>query len=363
MANQAGRLLKLHKASCQLQERNEKLRITKLKLHHVIKHSKIGIWQFNLKKRSIKVGAQWLRLIGQSTSKPYTITPHKWFNLIHHEDKINFVQKIKECINNSPHEINAKYRMRHKKGNWRWIHCKGSFVKDTGSSSPSIFMGTHTDITSLMEVNHKLLNRNTYIETIIENSPIGIATYCTSSGKTFFMNPRLTADTGWKISDIPNKDIFYTRVFPNLKYRKKIKNQFLSDIMSGNKENMVWENIKMTCKNGNQRIFNIKNVPIPEQNLMISYANDVTEKYHYIRDIEWKNQKFQHIAWVQSHEVRAPLARIMGIVDMIQEFTNNLDPELEFLLKETLNSANELDSIIKKITSLTVTKDYENYQY
>src|SRR5690606_14994683 len=39
-------------------------------------------------------------------------------------------------------------------------------------------------------------------------------------------------------------------------------------------------------------------------------ANDITEKLYHIEAIEAQNKKLQEIAWMQSHMVRAPLARI-----------------------------------------------------
>jgi signal transduction histidine kinase len=56
---------------------------------------------------------------------------------------------------------------------------------------------------------------------------------------------------------------------------------------------------------------------------------------------------------MQSHLVRAPLARIMGITDLIQNDTVKNEIELHDLLKHLLNSANELDTIIKDISDKT----------
>src|SRR5665213_195306 len=41
-------------------------------------------------------------------------------------------------------------------------------------------------------------------------------------------------------------------------------------------------------------------------------ANDITERIKYIGAIEKQNEKLREIAWIQSHIVRAPLARMLG---------------------------------------------------
>lgn len=65
--------------------------------------------------------------------------------------------------------------------------------------------------------------------------------------------------------------------------------------------------------------------------------------------------KMANIAWQQSHVVRAPLARIMGLVSLLYEgrLSNN-DIEKNNLYEAILQSANELDSVIREINDNTI---------
>lgn len=77
-------------------------------------------------------------------------------------------------------------------------------------------------------------------------------------------------------------------------------------------------------------------------------VHDITERNEYLKTIENQNKVLQEIAWEQSHIVRAPLARMMGLFGMIDD--KGLDKkERKFLRKEILNSATEIDNIIKQI--------------
>ncbi len=78
-------------------------------------------------------------------------------------------------------------------------------------------------------------------------------------------------------------------------------------------------------------------------------AHDITDRLYYIDAIETQNKKLQEIAWMQSHLVRAPVARIMGLIDLIQHVPNSGIEDNE-LLNEILNSAIELDNILRNIT-------------
>ncbi len=70
------------------------------------------------------------------------------------------------------------------------------------------------------------------------------------------------------------------------------------------------------------------------------------KKYSF--NIEEQNKKLREIAWTQSHIVRAPVARLMGIIELFKE--NMLDTsEKEKMLDHIQESAMELDDIIKEI--------------
>lgn len=76
-------------------------------------------------------------------------------------------------------------------------------------------------------------------------------------------------------------------------------------------------------------------------------ATDITERYNYIKSIEEHNNRLKDIAWIQSHQVRAPLARIMSLV-MLLKHTNNPADNKEML--EYLDiSASELNDIVTKV--------------
>jgi light-regulated signal transduction histidine kinase (bacteriophytochrome) len=77
-------------------------------------------------------------------------------------------------------------------------------------------------------------------------------------------------------------------------------------------------------------------------------SNDISETLKHINTIEVQNAKLKNIAWTQSHVVRAPLSRILGIIDLIEGETENFS-EMLFWLKQLRISTNEMDGIVKKL--------------
>ncbi|HMK07342.1 MAG TPA: hypothetical protein VK476_07425, partial [Flavobacterium sp.] len=60
----------------------------------------------------------------------------------------------------------------------------------------------------------------------------------------------------------------------------------------------------------------------------------------------------KEIAWQQSHEVRAPLAKILGLINLIADH-NPTDPAYREMVNHLKSSAIELDEIIKKVVRQT----------
>ncbi|SDM50422.1 PAS domain S-box-containing protein [Daejeonella rubra] len=90
-------------------------------------------------------------------------------------------------------------------------------------------------------------------------------------------------------------------------------------------------------------IYNEEGEPVK----MIGAIQDITEQINYIQAIEDQNTRLREIAWFQSHVVRAPLARIMGLTDILK----NAEGETYYseLLAHILTSAQELDDVIRSI--------------
>lgn len=79
-------------------------------------------------------------------------------------------------------------------------------------------------------------------------------------------------------------------------------------------------------------------------------VNDITDRTRYIETIEKQNKTFLEIAWIQSHVVRAPLARLLGLVDLMEMELKVKDQEITNLMNYIKDSAGELDQIIREIT-------------
>ncbi|MDP1799927.1 MAG: PAS domain S-box protein [Bacteroidota bacterium] len=105
---------------------------------------------------------------------------------------------------------------------------------------------------------------------------------------------------------------------------------------------------------GNSFIAEVRLVSISNDSKPLVYAsfNDITERKRIEEKIELQNKKLYEIAYLQSHQVRAPVASILGLVSLFN-FKDLNDPlNAELLLKVGV-ATHEFDKIIKEITLKT----------
>ncbi|SKB41398.1 PAS domain S-box protein [Daejeonella lutea] len=209
------------------------------------------------------------------------------------------------------------------------------------------------DITEQKKIQEKILRDEENLRAIINNTSdliwsIGLDYEFISANNAFW--ERLEQKTGRKVSQLIEGDFeretmeefseYYNRCFAGEAF-KIIR----EDKMEGR---IIFEEIS----------FN----PILDKNRQVvgvsTFARDITKQHLYTQMIEKQNEQLRKIAWIQSHELRAPVANILGLLPLFDR-TNLTNPDdLEFFsLME--KAATKMDEIVKKITDETITvEDY-----
>lgn len=130
-----------------------------------------------------------------------------------------------------------------------------------------------------------------FIETAIENLPIGIAVNRTEDNAAILMNKTFSDVYGWPREELTDVSSFFKKVYPDEEYRNIISKRVMDDILSGDPKRMNWEGITITTQTGEKRIINAKNIPVLDQNLMISTVVDVTERERNLQRIKDSERK------------------------------------------------------------------------
>lgn len=131
----------------------------------------------------------------------------------------------------------------------------------------------------LRESREELSRRNELIEAILDNLPIGIAVGSIDDGLARYMNPKFIEIYGWPREVLSDFESFLVHVYPDPRYRSAIQRRTLQDIATGDPAKMIWNNLAHTTSSGEQRIVNVKGIPLFNREFILSIVQDVTERH------------------------------------------------------------------------------------
>jgi PAS domain S-box-containing protein len=75
---------------------------------------------------------------------------------------------------------------------------------------------------------------------------------------------------------------------------------------------------------------------------------DITEQTLHLQKIQQQNQQLMEIAWIQSHEVRRPVANVLGLVQLFNN-ADCTDPINAEIIANLKIAATQLDDVIRRI--------------
>ncbi len=122
------------------------------------------------------------------------------------------------------------------------------------------------------EVKSLKTQKNT-LSTIIESNPHGIA-LIDNDDQYIYVNTFFTKLTGYTLEDIPNKQVWFEKAYPDEDYKKQIAHTWQKD----NKEQGMGETraFKIKCKNGQSKQIEFRSTFLNDQT--ISVLTDVTKR-------------------------------------------------------------------------------------
>lgn len=94
----------------------------------------------------------------------------------------------------------------------------------------------------------------------------------------------------------------------------------------------------------------ISNIQVDDEWMFIAFIADISERKQHQEQLKAQHEALREIANIQSHEIRGPVASIMGLVGLIRENGYMLHSNELQLLEE---AALQLDDRIRKIVGQT----------
>ena len=262
--------------------------------------AKLGYWQLDINNDKLFWSDEIYNIWGVHKDS-FEVSFSAFFASIHPDDQESFWANQALALSGEK-ELDFEHRIVLADGSIKWVHEKGKLVQDKFGKAV-LLEGTVQDITERKNVQIALQERNAFIETALENLPIGIAVNKMDSGTATLMNKKFGEIYGWPIEVLTDIPTFFEKVYPDESYRTEISQRIMADIASGDVNRMTWEEITITNQWGENRIVNAKNIPIYDQNLMISTVVDVTERVQAQQSLIESNERYNLVSKATSDAI------------------------------------------------------------
>lgn len=189
---------------------------------------------------------------------------------------LKFAKGIEDVMSGTAEYFELEYPY-NSPGEEQWF--LGKVIPFEGTdTSPRKVVISHTNITDRKKAQKALEKHDRFVQAILDNLPIGLAVNEFDSGNASYMNAKFSDIYGWSQEELTSVSRFFELVYPDPDYRKKIMDRIISDIQSGDINRMRWDDISICTKDKGNRWISAVNIPIFEQNIMVSTVQDVTER-------------------------------------------------------------------------------------
>nr|WP_089663214.1 PAS domain S-box protein [Christiangramia echinicola] len=279
--------------------------------------------------------------------EPSILKGSNFRDLIHREDNKRIEEHISKLKTQKRVQL-PSYRVKGPNNNWRWIETIMTDLKEEPAIG-GIIMNSR-DITEFVEQEKELL------ESLKRYNIVAKATSDIITDYNIERDEMRVSDASFKMFGFENEE----GIYPGEWWRDQVHPDDYENVKAGackmienNLKNLTIE-YRFKCADGSYKYILDRSYLISDENnkpnRIIGSMQDITERKRHLIAIENHNKRLKEIAWTQSHLVRAPLAKVMGLVDLLLNYKDDLD-NTEEVLENILNSANELDAIIRQIAS------------
>ncbi|CAG5069071.1 hypothetical protein DYBT9623_01806 [Dyadobacter sp. CECT 9623] len=309
-----------------------------------------AIYDWDIINDHVKWGDGYVRLFGLKIGTE-KMKLEEWASHLHPDDRVATVQSLElRLADKDQQKWVADYRFERFDGTYAFVEEIG-YIRRNRSGRAVRMIGVLRDISQQKQEEYELKLLGSVITNtndavlIAQSEPGDIAQL-----RILYVNGAFTRLTGYTPAHVIGQNPMLLKGFnlPENDFARLA--EAITNVKSLKAETLHYQ------RDGQHYFINLSIHPVVDAagtlTHWISIGRDVTEKRRYVFEIEERNKKLQEIAWMQSHVIRAPLARMMSLIDLLRNYENS-ETEKDELLEHILHSAHSLDDIIRDISSKT----------
>ncbi len=348
-----------------LEANNEELSKSNERYDIVAKATSDTIWDWDVKTNKFIFNKGIQGIFGYK-KEDVGDTIQWWFDKIHPEDSLKMSVKVYSYIDQKTEKWQDYYRFLCADGTYKYVYDRGFLVMDEANNVVRV-IGAMQDITKLKEEEQRLR----LLETVITQTKDSIIITESESNeraipKIVYVNPAFTKLTGYSSKEVIGKK---PKVFMSKNATKANIRNLANAIKK--KEEITFETLNVS-KQKNDYWVNFTMIPISnfdnEHSHWISIQRDISkekereeEREHLISELTQNNKDLKQFSYITSHNLRAPLSNLTGLLNLIEDIPID-NEELKELLDGFSKSTGLLNETISDLVNVIIIKDSPSIQ-
>ncbi len=304
----------------------------------------LGLWEWDVERGKYLHNDSWAKSLGYTRDEFNKLFSDR-YSLIHPDDLKNFQNETERPLEASDNISEVEYRMKRKDGQWVWILDRGKVLKRNKKGEVLKASGTLLDI-SKSKVTQSIIKQNEQLFTqLFENAPVGIV-LLDEQHQVVQMNQGFEDLFGFSKDDVIGNQL-NNIIVPKDYIQEAIDiNTLTADGTVGFLES------HRVNKSGELVPVIIYGVPVSLNQRTIGiygiYVN-ISDRVKAEQELKTRNDELDNFVYKVSHDLRAPLSSILGLINLANHDDNEDDIHEYIGIIE--NRVQQLDSFINDVLS------------
>ncbi|MEL6534246.1 MAG: PAS domain-containing protein [Bacteroidota bacterium] len=301
-----------------------------------------GLWDLNIETGEAFVSPPWKSMLGYEDME-LGGQINTWEKLLHPEDRKWANKALQDYIDGNAKDYDIEFRMRHKDGSYRWIHSKGTVLRNDAGKAYRI-SGSHTDITERKFAEQALVESEVKYRNLFENSQVGMLRANIDTGRIIETNA-----TAMDLFRAEEGDYFFLK---DLAVDSQSMDKFLNEL----EEEGTVANMEMQIKRRDGTLLWVALSGSLHKDILECVVKDIEESKQHLLELQRINFELDSFVYHASHDLRSPLRSVLGLTTILKQDTDPNSRDQCVSLIES--SVQRLDRLV--VDLLTVSREGRN---
>jgi len=297
---------------------------TKKRLELVVEANNSGIWEHNIVNGENYYSSRCKEILGYTDSE-LTDSEINWQNFLHPDERVEIIKSYNEYVEGNRDKYELTYRMKHKNGEFKWVHSKGFTIRNTLGRVIRM-VGSTNDISDYITMSKTIREKDNKILLLMDSTAEGIIGM-DSNGLCTYVNKSCLGILGYSENELLGKNIheIIHHSYPDGRPMKetycRMNRAYKKGIEIIEEEEVLWRKNGTTVPvvyHAFPHIIDgiIVGAVVTFQDVSIKKAKE-EEIAIYLNELEELNNAKNKYISIIAHDLRSPFTSLLGFADIL----------------------------------------------